>query len=327
VLTVSPRTSVLKENQPVYAIKSVHAIPLSEERAIVAVNALLSRNSRDPRTSLLPSPSDDVDTQDSPTQSQASARAVKFASDDEVKVMSPSATQEDSFADLQNIHSPSSSSGRSSPSSELSQTGPVERTVASRLAFWNRFSKRTKPGDFSDSYPVDDPDSSLDTIMASDHQEPADVLGDIIAATSPAPTTQEETHNQLEDKIVRETIREFSKGGMYFAYNFGQWFGVPHPVSPLILFWRADITRCLQHKRDQVSKANRHDALLADLKISEGGPPPEDSKGGVDPLAEPSPMLPLWRRVDKQFWWNEWLSKLFIDAGVRSLLSLDVLIN
>jgi hypothetical protein len=143
--------------------------------------------------------------------------------------MTPLATQGDnSFADLQNsaIHSPSPSSGRSSPSSELSQTGPVERTIASRLVFWDRFRKRGKPGDFSDSYPVDDPDASLDTIIAEGRQEPAEVLGDIIATTAPAPTTQEETHNQLEDKIVRETIREFSKGGMYFAYSFGQCFGV-----------------------------------------------------------------------------------------------------
>lgn len=87
-------------------------------------------------------------------------------------------------------------------------------------------------------------------------------------------------------------------------------------MSALIFLRRADITRCLQHKRDQVCKAKRHNALLADLNISESGPSHELSKDGIDPLAEPSPMLPLWRRVDKQFWWNEWLSKLFIDAGV-----------
>lgn len=66
--------------------------------------------------------------------------------------------------------------------------------------------------------------------------------------------------------------------------------------------------------------------MLADLKITESGPP-EPSKDGVDPLAEPSPMLPLWRRVDKEFWWNEWLSKLFVDAGVRSRLRSDVLLG
>lgn len=229
VLTVCPRGSVLGEDRPVYAIKAVHAIPLSEERATVAVNALLSRNSRNPRASLLLSTDDDIGVEDSSAQPQASGRAVKFADGDEIKVMTPLETQGDNFsADLQNdpINSPPSSSGRSTPSSELSQTGPVERTIAGRLAFWDRISKRGKPDDLSDSYPVDDPDSSLDTIMAHGRQEPAEVLEDIIAATAPAPTTQEETHNQLEDKIVRETIREFSKGGMYFSYNFGRWFGI-----------------------------------------------------------------------------------------------------
>ena len=91
----------------------------------------------------------------------------------------------------------------------------------------------------------------------------------------------------------------------------------PHLLDLLILFGKADITQCLQHKRDQVCKANRDSASPTDLNISESASPlPEPSKDGVDPLAEPSPMLPLWRRVDKQFWWNEWLSKLFIDAGV-----------
>ena len=215
-------SSVLDQDHPVYAIKTVHAIPLNEERAAVAVNGLLSRNSRDSRPSLLPPAGDDASPKGSPAQPRASTRVVKFADGDEVKVMTPSATQQDNFVDLRN-NSPPSSSGRSSPSSELSQTGPVERTIAGRLAFWDRFSRRSKLDEFGESYPVDDPDQSLNTIMADGRQEPAEVLGDIIATTAPAPTTQEETHNQLEDKIVRETIREFSKGGMYFAYNFGQW--------------------------------------------------------------------------------------------------------
>ena len=223
------RCSVLGQDRAVYGIKSVHAIPLSEERATVAVDALLLRASNNPRPSLLPFTNDDISPEISPNQPQVSTRAVKFADGDEIKVMTPQAKrQENIFADFQSryIPSPMSSSGRSSPSSELSETGPVERTIASRLAFWDRFSKRSKPDDLSDSYPVDDPEQSLDSIMADGKQEPSEVLEDIITATAPPPTTQEETHNQLEDKIVRETIREFSKGGMYFAYNFGQLFGV-----------------------------------------------------------------------------------------------------
>jgi hypothetical protein len=227
VLTVRFLGSVLHEDHPVYAIKTVHAIPLSEERAGVAVNALLLRTARNLRPSLLPPVDDDIDPEDSLIQPQPEAptRAVKFADGHETKVITPMAAQE-GFADLENntIYSPSSSSGRSSPSSEISQTGPVERTIANRLVFWNRLSKRAQTHDFSDSYPLEDTDSPLDAMIADSHQEPAKVLGDIVTTTAPAPTTHEETHTQLEDKIVRETIREFSKGGMYFAYSFGQRF-------------------------------------------------------------------------------------------------------
>ena len=32
----------------------------------------------------------------------------------------------------------------------------------------------------------------------------------------------EEKHSQLDVKIVKECLREFSKGGMYFSYDFGE---------------------------------------------------------------------------------------------------------
>lgn len=320
VLTARPLCPVLEESHPVYSIKAVHAVPLSEERATVAVNALLSRTTRNARPSLLPPLDGRIGSEDSITRPETSTRAVKFSDRDEIKVMTPITTR-GPFTDPQNdaIYSPTSSSGRSSPGSEISQTGPIERTIASRLAFWNRSTRKEQSNDFSDSYPVDDQDSPLDTVTEGSNKSPAEVLGDIIVDTAPSPMTQEETHNQLEGKIVREAIREFSKGGMYFAYSFGWCFNTYISyVRTLTLLLMVDITRCLQHKRDQVCKAKRHSALLADLNISESGPSSEPSKDGVDPLAEPSPMLPLWRRVDKQFWWNEWLSKRFIDAGVRS---------
>jgi len=50
-------------------------------------------------------------------------------------------------------------------------------------------------------------------------------------------------------------------------------------------------------------------------------PDPPDAKnrrGPSAPIVESYLVLPLWRRVDKHFWWNEWMSKPFIDAGVCS---------
>jgi hypothetical protein len=86
----------------------------------------------------------------------------------------------------------------------------------------------------------------------------------------------------------------------------------------------ADVTRSLQHKQDQVVRSQEQLALLADLNAL---PSPQSIKSQSDevasvegtkinPLFEPNPTLPLWRRVDKRFWWNEWLLKPFVDAGV-----------
>jgi len=91
-----------------------------------------------------------------------------------------------------------------------------------------------------------------------------------------------------------------------------------------------DITRSLQHKQEQVVKLQRKHALLVDLNAL---PSPESPKSqfdqeafmkgiNINPLDEPNPTLPLWRRVDKRFWWNEWLLKPFIDAGVIAISKL-----
>ncbi|KAJ6525593.1 SacI homology domain-containing protein [Mycena capillaripes] len=149
---------------------------------------------------------------------------------------------------------------------------------------------------------------SLDDLISQGQQEPAAVLSDLIETLAPAPVSTEEQHSELEDKIVRECIREFTKGGMYFAYTFGR----PGLTSAQMLH------APLQHKQEQVTKSQKQHALLADLDaLPSPDPAPQDEDSTTDVLVEPNPTLPLWRRVDRQFWWNEWMSKPFIDAGVH----------
>jgi hypothetical protein len=88
---------------------------------------------------------------------------------------------------------------------------------------------------------------------------------------------------------------------------------------------RVDITRSLQHKHDQVLRFQKQQDLLAGLgalpnsgKLDAHAPGPVTSS----PLVEPNPTVPLWRRVDKQFWWNEWMLKPFIEAGVSFSLEI-----
>jgi hypothetical protein len=62
----------------------------------------------------------------------------------------------------------------------------------------------------------------VNRILEAENEEPATVVDSIVAATAPPPASVEEKQSELERKIVRECIREYSKGGMYFAYNFGK---------------------------------------------------------------------------------------------------------
>lgn len=67
-----------------------------------------------------------------------------------------------------------------------------------------------------------------------------------------------------------------------------------------------------------MGKAKKKCELLAELHVLEKDHTERPDGEKIDVLGEPYPALPLWRRVDKQFWWNEWLSKPFVDAGVGS---------
>lgn len=85
---------------------------------------------------------------------------------------------------------------------------------------------------------------------------------------------------------------------------------------------RADITRSLQHKHELIEKAKSQNALLESLNALDDSKRLSPVSDTVDVLAEPSAALPLWRRVDRRFWWNEWLSKPLVDQGViRARLS------
>ncbi|GLB34696.1 putative inositol phosphatase [Lyophyllum shimeji] len=333
--------NVVDGSHTVYRVKGVTAIPLVEEKARITLNTLASRNAQLARPSILPSTT--LDTVSSPQDPETEgprpvaheaadlerrvAPRVQFSPDDQVKFMTPTTPSfgrdiyDRSHLGHDVIGSPqSSSSDLSTPSSEQSvTTSPVAKTLAERLSFWTRLSKRTsifpsKNEDAQEPAAIPVPSTltqereSLDKVIQEGKEEPAVVLNNLLAATAPPPVSMEEQHSELEEKIVRECVREFTRGGMYFAYNF-------------------DITRSLQHKQDQIAKSQKQHALLADLDAlpsppESGAPTPSgetDVEGTkVSPMSEPNPTLPLWRRVDKRFWWNEWLSKPFVDAGLHS---------
>lgn len=156
-----------------------------------------------------------------------SPRVVKFADEHEVKLVSPQPDQ--SFDIFEDDGPPSPSS---MASSVQSNTDTVVKTLAERLSFWTRLSKRdSTQGATIDHVLVEHPDIpgqppalplDMDSIVKDESKGPEEVIESIVASAAPAPQTIEEKHSELEEKIVRECIREFTRGGMYFAYSFGE---------------------------------------------------------------------------------------------------------
>ncbi|KAI0032266.1 SacI homology domain-containing protein [Vararia minispora EC-137] len=316
--------SVLDPRNAIYSVKNIAAIPLTPDRAQKLVAALAAKNSATARMSLIPTPSSDapdileVDVQKTTPVSEPEQR-VKFADDLQVKVMTPGASDTQFIpgvleagrsASPISIHS-ALSSGSSTPTSETSSaTIQLARTLSERLSFWNRVPARRATAVPSplevlneaqqpDEAAVDGGMRSLDSPMHVEGAE-KDELSDVLVSPAPAPISEEDKHKELEEKILRQTVKDFSKGEMYFAHDF-------------------DITRSLQHKQDLVSRTKRQSRLLEQLTSvdTESSATVGDE---VDVLAEPSPTLPLWRRVDKQFWWNENLLRPFIDAGLHDYI-------
>lgn len=147
---------------------------------------------------------------------------VKFSEECEVKVMTPVAVDGFSTRDTERPPSPASMvSVASSVSSEVS-AAHVTKVLATRLSFWNRLSKTGDAKTSNVESDVDEEDQPLDSLIHEDMSEPQEVLSRIIETAAPPPTTIREKYTELETKILRQTIKEFAKGEMYFAYDFGK---------------------------------------------------------------------------------------------------------
>lgn len=125
---------------------------------------------------------------------------------------------------------------------------------------------------------------------------------------------------ELEAKIISQIIREFSSGGFFYSLDF-------------------DLTHSLQHKRRILDARTSSGSALANLlgkqerkdaspvfpeSIQDSIPPPRLSHDAEiereDDFVEPDIHVPLWRRLDKRFFWNESLMKDFIDLGLHSYI-------
>lgn len=108
----------------------------------------------------------------------------------------------------------------------------------------------------------------------------------------------EATKVELEEKVVKETARQYSRGEMWFSYDF-------------------DLTTPLQRKEEL--RLNKVNAQPDKTNRARSGSTTATKSNPV-PFLEPHPTLPLWRRADRRFWHNEHLIRDFVDAGLHGLV-------
>jgi hypothetical protein len=139
---------------------------------------------------------------------------------------------------------------------------------------------------------------------------------------APAPPIDAPQRRDLETKILRQMQQELASGEFYYSFEF-------------------DSSHSLQYKRHRLSTRTTSTSLLEQL-LSEGGaadkpffprsgntPPTSPgarsarstaSAAEMGDIVEPDVHLPLWRRYDRRFFWNEHLLRDFIDLGLHAYI-------
>ncbi|KAI5121013.1 hypothetical protein M0805_005959 [Coniferiporia weirii] len=301
VLVVTAKNDVgffLDKRNEVYAIKSVSAIPMQESQARSVIDTIGTKfNQANIIQSPLPS---DVTKSCDLRRPHADANFERTPSvqTENVKLPDVNVVGDSSLHHESEIRSssptPSAISSVSSrdsiPTSGPDKTAPVTKTLASRLSFWTRLPGR------SSGHPDNSEEGRLlqDGAQKSHDKQPSEVMQELTQDTSPTPANANEQQNDLDEKVLKECIKIFTKGEMYFSYNF-------------------DMTTSLQHKHHEVARLRRKAKAQSENVISA-----ELASEDVEVFAEPYPTLPLWRRVTRQFWWNENMLQPFINARLHS---------
>ncbi|CEL51652.1 Phosphatidylinositide phosphatase SAC2 OS=Danio rerio GN=inpp5f PE=3 SV=1 [Rhizoctonia solani AG-1 IB] len=315
--------TLFSPSRPVYTIKSIAAIPLHEDQARTALNGLLAR-----KTPLTPRPLDTPaeDVPDLavfpqtpvPSRSNTSSEPiprVTFASEP-IPIPNSEINASTTSLALSSGSLSASTSGTSTPlssSGSLSGPAPVAKTLLNKLSFWSTPARATL-----------DTTPALDTTPQEGETEPEQVLQKILASESTrAPGSAEERNKELTKKVVREVVRQFGSGCMYYSLDF-------------------DLATSLQDKHEQATRAQKETMILDDItqppKLRRNSSSSNSSasrrrpslsvhtdSGGVpiraDAFAENHALLPLWLRVpqkSRRFWWNEVLAAPFVEAGAHA---------
>jgi hypothetical protein len=202
---------VCSSTRQVFGVREVVYIPLEYTGAKVTLERLVNRL----RTSGLQHVAVDPLSQGQPGDSDS--LHVKWAPQ-HLPTTTPDATSV--------FSSSSTSSGYSTPTTSGASISPLANTLAEKLSFWKR---QRGVGDNEASLIVSKASGRHETIgeMLDDMDNgdtniaPDQAVEDIVTAAAPEPKSAEERYQALEVKVLKETVRQFTKGGMYFSYSFG----------------------------------------------------------------------------------------------------------
>jgi hypothetical protein len=212
----------------VYAATGVADIPLIEDRARIALKALIARNKSGLKRPSL------ISKKEEPSLEFVRPFVHVDPPNEDAELSKKGSPRVQVSSDLSNLEAgrlilrPSSAQSSSSELSTSSEaTAPVFKTLAERLSFWSRLSERPAASTNKQHLLVAEPltlteeQEAFDRLTNGGRELPVEVMESILTSTAPPPVTTEERHSELETKVIRECIREFTKGGMYFAHRFG----------------------------------------------------------------------------------------------------------
>ncbi|KAF8333945.1 SacI homology domain-containing protein [Cantharellus anzutake] len=169
----------------------------------------------------------------------------------------------------------------------------ITKSFFSRFIFWKSQSKNRDSTHFG-SVPFQaghqplHSSSQQPVVKEMQHAIPTDSTVPDVPENGPA---DQEKSVQLDLKVIKQCIKLFSRE-MFFSYDF-------------------DITTALQRKHQKLMEIDRNLHLLNAVSDE------TTTSANVTTLSEPHPNFPLWRRVDRRFWWNEDISSMFVEAGLH----------
>ncbi|ORY31290.1 SacI homology domain-domain-containing protein [Naematelia encephala] len=159
--------------------------------------------------------------------------------------------------------------------------------------------------------------SPSDVLSGEDNATPQTTEPPVPSVPEPTPPKQPgpfasdpPQRHDLETKIIQQILREFGSGAFFYSHDF-------------------DLTHTLQHKRKTLSTRAQSGHALGNLLSKDSDlfpqspspvPRPPPTREDEDDFVEPDVQVPLWRRSNRRFFWNEFLMKDFIDLGLHSYI-------